>query len=151
MVRVVLAPTPVQGNEAPVGVVRALRQLNQEIQPDVILLARGGGSIEDLWAFNDEQVARAIAASHCPVITGIGHETDYTIADFVADVRAPTPTAAAELATPNQADLLQAISERSAWCAPCSSSCSATETRVTHNRLRLLCSASHPARPAAAG
>jgi exodeoxyribonuclease VII large subunit len=111
LVKVILAPSPVQGAEAPGGIVRALQLLNQEIHPDVILLARGGGSIEDLWAFNDEQVARAIAASHSPVITGVGHETDYTIADFVADLRAPTPTAAAELATPNQVDLLQAISE----------------------------------------
>jgi exodeoxyribonuclease VII large subunit len=105
LVRVVLAPTPVQGGEAPAGIISALRQLNSIVQPDVILLARGGGSIEDLWAFNDERVARAIFASHAPVITGVGHEIDFTIADFTADLRAPTPTAAAELATPNQADL----------------------------------------------
>jgi exodeoxyribonuclease VII large subunit len=105
LARVILSPTPVQGAEAPAGIVAALQQLNASVHPDVILLARGGGSIEDLWAFNDEGVARAIVASPAPVITGVGHEIDFTIADFAADLRAPTPTAAAELATPNQADL----------------------------------------------
>jgi exodeoxyribonuclease VII large subunit len=111
LARVILAPTTVQGSEAPEGIVAALRDLNQSIQPDVILLARGGGSIEDLWAFNDERVARAIAASVAPVISGIGHETDFTIADFVSDLRAPTPTAAAELAVPDQVDLHQEQAE----------------------------------------
>ncbi len=105
LVEVVLAPTPVQGEEAPSWIITALRDVVRLANPEVIILARGGGSIEDLWAFNDERVARAIAASPVPVITGIGHETDFTIADFVSDLRAPTPTAAAELATPNQADL----------------------------------------------
>ena len=105
LVEVVLAPTPVQGDEAPAGIIAALHHVTQIAHPDVIILARGGGSIEDLWAFNDQRVARAIAASPVPIITGIGHETDFTIADFVADLRAPTPTAAAELATPNQTDL----------------------------------------------
>jgi exodeoxyribonuclease VII large subunit len=109
--QVILAPTAVQGDEAPPGIVKALETLNQRYQPDVILLARGGGSIEDLWAFNDERVARAIAASTAPVISGVGHETDFTIADFVSDLRAPTPTAAAELATPNRADLLESLDE----------------------------------------
>lgn len=104
---VILAPTPVQGNDAPPGIVKALMELNLYVQPDVIILARGGGSIEDLWAFNDEMVARAIAASTAPVITGIGHETDFTIADFISDLRAPTPTGAAEMATPNREEILE--------------------------------------------
>lgn len=111
LVNVVLAPTPVQGEEAPAGIIAALEALNRLARPDVILLARGGGSIEDLWAFNDERVARAILSSESPVITGVGHETDFTIADFTADLRAPTPTAAAELATPNQVDLRLALAE----------------------------------------
>jgi exodeoxyribonuclease VII large subunit len=110
-VKVVLSPTPVQGDEAPDGIISAIEMLNQLVKPDVILLARGGGSIEDLWAFNDEHVAHAIGASQAPIITGIGHETDFTIADFAADLRAPTPTAAAELATPNQVDLQASLRE----------------------------------------
>ena len=106
LVRVTLAPTPVQGAEAPAGIVAALQSLNSLPDLDLIILARGGGSIEDLWPFNDASVAYAIRASRVPVISGVGHETDFTIADFAADLRAPTPTAAAELATPiTSADL----------------------------------------------
>lgn len=99
-------PVTVQGAAAPLEMIRALEQLNAEEECDVILLARGGGSGEDLFVFNDEGLARAIYASKIPVITGIGHEIDYTIADFVADLRAPTPSAAAELAVPDQKDLM---------------------------------------------
>ena len=111
LVEVILAPSPVQGVEAPIQLIDALNALNQNGKADVILLARGGGSIEDLWAFNNEHLARAIAASVIPVICGVGHETDFTIADFVSDLRAPTPTAAAELATPNRVDLSAAVWE----------------------------------------
>ena len=99
LARVSISPSLVQGSDAPASLVRSLQTLNEIPDLDVILLARGGGSIEDLWAFNDEALAYAIHASRVPVITGVGHETDFTIADFVADLRAPTPTAAAELVT----------------------------------------------------
>lgn len=103
---VVLAPSLVQGPEAPPTLVNALQQLGQLPHIDVILLVRGGGSMEDLWAFNDERLARAIVASPVPIVCGVGHETDFTIADFCADLRAPTPTAAAEMCALPQAELL---------------------------------------------
>lgn len=106
LVEVVLSPTLVQGSEAPRQIVSALERLNQRADLDAIIIARGGGSLEDLWCFNDEGVARAVAQSRIPVISGVGHEIDFTIVDFVADFRAPTPSAAAELATPNRDDLL---------------------------------------------
>lgn len=104
--KVILAPTLVQGVDAPPAIVKAIESLNKK-SPDVIIIARGGGSIEDLWAFNDEQVVRAIANSKTPIISGVGHETDFTLADFAADLRAATPTAAAELATQTTLDDLQ--------------------------------------------
>ena len=103
---VVLAPSLVQGPDAPPTLVQALQQLGQQPDIDVILLVRGGGSMEDLWAFNDENLARAIVNSPVPIICGVGHETDFTIADFCADLRAPTPTAAAEMCALPQAELL---------------------------------------------
>jgi exodeoxyribonuclease VII large subunit len=106
---VVIYPTLVQGSDAPAGIIAALKAAEKEKVVDVILLARGGGSIEDLWAFNDEPLAYAIANSLIPVVSGVGHETDFTIADFVADLRAPTPTGAAELATPRRDQLLQEL------------------------------------------
>jgi len=106
MVEVVLAPAAVQGDAAPAQIAAGLEALNRHIKPDVIIIGRGGGSLEDLWAFNDERVVRAVAASDAPVISGVGHETDFTLTDFAADLRAPTPTGAAVMAVPDRLDLL---------------------------------------------
>ncbi|WP_301100515.1 exodeoxyribonuclease VII large subunit [Propionivibrio sp.] len=105
-VSIVLYPTPVQGEGAAEQIAGAIRRASERHECELIIVCRGGGSLEDLWAFNDEGVARAIRACSLPVITGIGHETDFTIADFAADQRAPTPTAAAELAAPERSALL---------------------------------------------
>jgi exodeoxyribonuclease VII large subunit len=105
LAELVLAPTQVQGDAAAPGIVDAIAGLNNEPGIDVIIVARGGGSLEDLWAFNEEIVARAIFGSEIPVVSGVGHETDVTIADIVADVRAPTPSAAAELVAPDRREL----------------------------------------------
>lgn len=105
-----ISPSPVQGAEAPSSLVHALHTLQSLPEVEVILLVRGGGSMEDLWAFNDEALARAIVACRVPVVVGVGHETDFTIADFCADLRAPTPTAAAELCALDQDSELAALS-----------------------------------------
>jgi len=102
-------PSLVQGREAPLAIVKAIETANIRMECDLLILARGGGSIEDLWAFNEEIVARAIVASKIPTITGVGHETDTTIADFVSDLRAPTPTGAAELVTSHTVELIKTI------------------------------------------
>lgn len=106
---ILIYPVSVQGDKAPQEIIEALRLANRRKECDLLILTRGGGSLEDLMAFNDEQVARAIADSEIPVISAVGHEIDFTIADFVADQRAPTPSAAAELATPDQRELEQQI------------------------------------------
>jgi exodeoxyribonuclease VII large subunit len=117
LVSVLIAPTLVQGESAPLQIVRALRWLDGRDDIDLILIARGGGAIEDLWAFNDERVARAIYLARHPIISGVGHETDFTIADFVADLRAPTPSAAAELAVPDLSGLRPALADLGAQLA----------------------------------
>ena len=122
LLRVVLSPTPVQGDDAPPKISAALERLYRRDDPstgsgqrlEAIIIARGGGSIEDLWCFNDEGVARTIARSPVPTISGVGHEVDFTIADFVADLRAPTPSAAAELITPDQDEVRSTLSDYAA-------------------------------------
>jgi exodeoxyribonuclease VII large subunit len=108
---VILYPTTVQGNGSAMEIVEAINIAGTRAECDVLILCRGGGSIEDLWSFNEEAVARAIAASPIPIISGVGHETDFTIADFVADERAPTPTAAAQRAAPDRDELLDQLND----------------------------------------
>lgn len=130
-VRIVLAPCVVQGAEAPASIVRALRALQNVPDLEVVIVARGGGSAEDLWAFNDERVARAIVACRVPVVTGVGHEVDVTISDLVADVRAATPSQAAELTVPAREALEDQLDT---WTRRLSR---ALETRIDRSRLTL--------------
>jgi exodeoxyribonuclease VII large subunit len=111
LTRVLLSPTLVQGDAAPSQIVEAIGALNRRSDVDVIIVSRGGGSLEELWAFNDERVARAVAASRTPVICGVGHETDFSLADFAADRRAPTPSSAAELAVPDQLEIRERLGD----------------------------------------
>jgi exodeoxyribonuclease VII large subunit len=109
---VLIYPALVQGEQATRSIVKAIQLANERADVDVLIIGRGGGSIEELWSFNEEAVARAIFASSIPIISAVGHETDFTIADFVADMRAPTPTGAAELAVPHIQDLLERVMDR---------------------------------------
>ncbi|WP_434777388.1 exodeoxyribonuclease VII large subunit [Neisseria sp. Ec49-e6-T10] len=109
---IILYPTPVQGALSEHSIAKAINIANERKEVDVLIVCRGGGSIEDLWAFNEEVVARAVAQSDLPIVSGVGHETDFTIADFVADVRAPTPTAAAELVSFDMGQLMQYLSQQ---------------------------------------
>lgn len=112
LVEVIIYPTLVQGDQAAPAIAKAIALANQRRECDVLIVGRGGGSLEDLWAFNEEVVALAIHQSHLPIVSAVGHEVDFTIADFVADARAPTPSAAAEMLTPDQNDLRSELSHR---------------------------------------
>lgn len=112
LINIVIYPTAVQGAEAPPQIIAAIRKANARRECDVLIVGRGGGSIEDLWAFNDETLARCIAASEIPIVSAVGHQVDFTIADFVADARAPTPSAAAELLSPDQSEWLQVLQQQ---------------------------------------
>lgn len=119
LAEILLSPTSVQGEGAGAQIANSIRRLYRDTRVDVIIVARGGGSKEDLWAFNEEAVARAIFASPVPVVSGVGHETDFTIADWVADLRAPTPSIAAEMVAPNVHDLHQQLVEKQRYINDC--------------------------------
>jgi exodeoxyribonuclease VII large subunit len=129
--KVILLPTLVQGEQAAPSIVRSIEKANELGYLDVLIVGRGGGSIEELWAFNEESVARAIFASKVPIISAVGHETDFTIADFVADLRAPTPTGAAELAVPHLTELLERLAQRKVRLLR------AMKEKITHESERL--------------
>lgn len=139
LAEVILAPAQVQGEGAAEEIATALSALNQYTEVEVIILARGGGSLEELWAFNEEVVARAIYESRIPVISGVGHETDFTIADFVADLRAPTPTAAASMTIPDERDLRATIARHAQELAEAMQTVLATNSnQVSEAHSRLL-------------
>lgn len=131
LAEVIIFPAVVQGSAAAPSIVKALKQAHAYGELDVCIVGRGGGSIEDLWAFNEEIVAREIANSSIPIISAVGHETDTTIADYVSDLRAPTPTAAAELAVPNQLELLERVTNRKSQIV------SIVHATLSHERKRL--------------
>lgn len=139
LTRVYLYPVPVQGAEAAPAIVRALAELPQRaLNADVIILARGGGSLEDLWSFNEESVARAIRACALPVVSGVGHEIDFTIADFASDLRAPTPTAAAEMVSPDIRDWMRSVDDLDASLTEAiNESLHESETKLTQLQARL--------------
>src|SRR5258705_9505074 len=143
---VILYPTAVQGAGAAAEIVAAIAAANAHARADVLVVARGGGSIEDLWAFNEESVARAVFESDIPVVSGVGHETDFTICDFVADLRAPTPTAAATLVVPDRAVILHKIEGIGRRIVRCADHALATRMqRLDHTSRPLI----HPAAPLA--
>lgn len=141
----VLSPAQVQGAEAPASLLQALRTLDATGRCDVILLGRGGGSAEDLAAFNDEKLARAVFATRTPVVSAVGHETDYTICDFVADLRAPTPSAAAELCTPSVEQLMRSLASFSLYLRQNATQCIST----ARQRLDTLAKTPHLREPGA--
>ncbi|MEX2319809.1 MAG: exodeoxyribonuclease VII large subunit, partial [Saccharospirillum sp.] len=137
-ISVILYPVQVQGADAPGQIIAAIETANRLNQVDVLIVGRGGGSLEDLWSFNDERVARAVFASQLPIVSAVGHEVDVSISDFVADVRAATPSQAAELVSPDQADLYSLINHRRDQLTRRWLSISQTaQQRLSHLRQRL--------------
>ena len=141
-VQVTVCPTLVQGDEAPSQIVRALDVMNRIGSPDVLIVGRGGGSMEDLWAFNDERVVRAVVASSIPIVSAVGHEIDFTLTDFAADERAPTPSAAAEIVVPDRDSLTADLRDRQARL----SEAIRTRLRLAHQHVRRLEGALAPER-----
>lgn len=140
---VIVYPSMVQGEAAPLQLINALRKANQRSEVDVLLLTRGGGSLEDLWCFNDESLAREIAASTLPIVSAVGHEVDFTISDFVADVRSPTPSAAAEILSQDSTALYQTINQQKQRLARAMNHCiQANKQQLTLKKQRL--DALHP-------